>query len=96
MLRTDYLRGPLFVRSPPGLGVRGALVSALHWPLFLTELSFKCKQNILIKYRKSKIDSQKGNQIFQAKGKNVQLNIIPYGDKVVGFSYILPCRRQFD
>ena len=21
---------------------------------------------------------------------------VPYGDKIVGFSYIMPCRRQFD
>ena len=32
VLRTDYVRGPLFVRSPPpGWGVRGALVSALNY-----------------------------------------------------------------
>ena len=26
----------------------------------------------------------------------VSRSCIPYGDKIVGFSYIMPCRRQFD
>ena len=26
----------------------------------------------------------------------VSCSCIPYGDKIVGFSYIMPCRRQFD
>ena len=30
VLRTDYLRGPLFVHPPSGWGVQGALVSALE------------------------------------------------------------------